>query len=245
MKIDLVGTQNTRDYNNSINKYGFKMKNNLLFRSDKLDKLTQSDIQKIKNLGIKQIIDFRSKKEKNDEPNIFISGIDYIELPIELDSTFMNQMLIFINNKDYEGVRLLMCEFYGTLVIEHQNTYKKFLNILLSNQVPTLFHCTAGKDRTGIASSFILYILDYDIDFIIQDYLFSNKYIDINKVKNKIISEKIDEKLKNLLFKVDKSYILAFLDIIKENYDNLENYISNILEISSQEKKKLQQYYLF
>ena len=70
--IELDGTTNTRDIGGYVNKYNVKLKYNKLFRSDKLSELTKSDIETLKNLGIKKIIDFRGHLERETQPNVVI-----------------------------------------------------------------------------------------------------------------------------------------------------------------------------
>ena len=84
-KIELEGTHNTRDLGGYETQDGRTIRNGLLYRSDGLNNLSIKDCQKLRDLGIKRIVDFRSEMEKIKEPNIIPEGIEYIELPIEVD----------------------------------------------------------------------------------------------------------------------------------------------------------------
>lgn len=245
MKVNFIGTQNTRDLGNLTNKYGEKIKKNLLYRSDNLSNLTDDDISKCKSLGIERIIDFRSLKEKTKEPNRLINNIEYIELPIEIENEFLENLLIDIEKNNYMMIKSKMCDFYKNLITKHYNVYKKFLELLIDKKVPTLFHCTAGKDRTGWATFIILYILDFKIETIIDDYLQSNYYLDTQKIKNTLIKKKLNAEVKNLIFKVNKYYIDSSLSEIKKKFISVDNYLQNILNISVKDKNILKSYYLF
>ena len=65
-KIHLEGTHNTRDLGGYVCQDGRKVRSNFLYRSDKLSNLTSNDIITLQNLGIKRIIDFRSKMRKQE-----------------------------------------------------------------------------------------------------------------------------------------------------------------------------------
>ena len=91
--IELEGTHNTRDLGGYETIDGKTIKYGKLFRSDKLKNLTQSDCEKLSNLGIERIIDFRSNEEKQREPNLIPEGMEYIEMPIEADKKIKRRNL--------------------------------------------------------------------------------------------------------------------------------------------------------
>jgi protein-tyrosine phosphatase len=69
-----------------------------------------------------------------------------------------------------------MLDFYKEYVTENPETIKKIITEILESDQPVLYHCTAGKDRTGITTALILTILKFDKETIYNDYLLSNNY---------------------------------------------------------------------
>jgi len=103
--------------------------------------------------------------------------------------------------------------------------------------VPLLFHCTAGKDRTGMSAALILYALGADDKLVMDDYLLSNKYIEAKFAKE-------IKAYPNLLglFSVKKEYLQAGLDAIKKNDENVENFLTKKLHVDI---KKIRSLYLY
>ena len=111
-----------------------------------------------------------------------------------------------------------------------------------------LFHCTAGKDRTGILSAILMMIFDFDIKSIEKEYLRIDRdmtYIFKRKV-SAMLGNEIDEIPTNLdpLFLVKTSYIDAFISSITTKYGNIDNYIRIGLGVSDKEKELLKIRYL-
>ena len=80
--IDFKGMNNLRDLGGMTNVFGKKIKSNLLFRSDHLHNATQADMEKLKKLGVRYILDLRNLEERNEQPDQKIEGITYISMPL-------------------------------------------------------------------------------------------------------------------------------------------------------------------
>ena len=175
--INLDMTFNTRylDIKFNHNKNNLVIKN--LYRSDKLNNLTDLDIQKIRLLKIERIIDFRSVNEKHKYPNKIIEGIEYIHLPIDIDNYLNDHFKLITTNNSNENLEIIMKKAYYILPIKYKNIYEKFIKILINKPMITLYHCSSGKDRTGFATVLILSILGIKKNIIYNNYLLSNRYI--------------------------------------------------------------------
>ena len=73
---------NLRDLGGMTNVFGKKIKSNLLFRSDHLHNATQADMEKLKKLGVRYILDLRNLEERTEQPDQKIEGITYIPMPL-------------------------------------------------------------------------------------------------------------------------------------------------------------------
>lgn len=227
---------------------GPKMKKNLLFRCAKLSTLNNEDIVKLENIKPYAIIDFRDPKEIKKAPDNLSDNLfkKYVSLPISANT--LNRM---VSEKNIQGDNRLtyekvMEESYKLYLNNHKHVWKEFINILLnSNSNPIIFHCSAGKDRTGIASYIIQSLLNSSIELIYENYLLSNQLLSsIAATAEQTTSSKNDDlKITNVMLKalgkVKKSYLNSSIYEIKEKYQTLEMYIFNELGFNENDIKKL------
>ena len=228
------------------------MKKNLLFRCAKLSTLNSEDIVKLENIKPYAIIDFRDPKEIKKAPDNLSESLfkKYVSLPISANT--LNRMVAEKNIQGdnrltYENV---MEESYKLYLNNHKHVWKEFINILLnSNSNPIIFHCSAGKDRTGIASYIIQSLLNSSIELIYENYLLSNQLLSsIAATAEQTTSSKNDDlKITNVMLKalgkVQKSYLNSAIYEIKEKYQSLEMYIFNELGFNENDIKKLKKLY--
>ena len=108
----------------------------------------------------------------------------------------------------------------------------------------TLWHCSAGKDRAGFATILVLYLLDFDWEVIIEDYLATNLFY--QDTVDRLVLKYGDDYLPILesLFGVCKEYIDGLLIACDELYGGFDNYINNILDFNLEKKERLKEIYL-
>ena len=231
---------------------GSKMKNNILFRCAKLSTLNDEDIKKIEDLNPHAIIDFRDPKEINKAPDNLSKDLlkKYVSLPISAStlSRMVDQKNIDGDNKfTYEKV---MEESYKLYINNHKHVWKEFIKILLkANNNPIIFHCSAGKDRTGIASFIIQKLCDNPMELIFENYLLSNELLTINAATaeqttaSKKNDQLITEIMLDTLSKVKKSYLISGINEIENQFESLENYIIQELGFTNTDIKDLKKLY--
>ena len=95
-----------------------------------------------------------------------------------------------------------------------------------STRVPLLFHCSAGKDRTGTAAALILYALGVDEAIIMEDYLASNHYLGDKYAKEL----EQNPGLKPVLT-VKREFLQAAIDRIKQDHGSVENFLVKVLHV--------------
>ena len=107
--------------------------------------------------------------------------------------------------------------------------YQPFLEIVAeSKNAPVLYHCSAGKDRTGLGTALILGMLGVEKDVIFGDFMMSNYYRnkDINKTlrKTSLIAK---QRITQPLVEVKESYIITAFDAIDKKYGSMEAFFKN------------------
>ena len=229
---------------------GSKMKKNLLFRCAKLSTLNDRDICVLENLNPHAIIDFRDPKEIKKAPDNLSPKLlkKYINLPISASTLSRMATQKEIYGDSVESYEKVMEDSYRMYINNHKVVWTKFFEILLkSKKLPIIFHCSAGKDRTGIASFMIQSIFKNPMDLIFENYLISNDLLTIKAAtaEQSTNSSKHDSLVtKNMLStlgKVQQSYLNAAIDEIDKKYSSLENYFISQLGLKVNDIQKLEQ----
>jgi len=233
--LPLDGGYNCRDLGGIINKENQIIRKGLLLRSDDLANLSDNDLERLNNFPIRTIIDFRTVQERATNPDHIPNSCNH-EIHLDISSGhFENMMKQFKNG--ISNPKEFMRELYIDLVINEncQREYKKFFDIVQhKNRTPILFHCTAGKDRTGFASALLLTALNVDKELIMEDYLASNVYLE-EKFSHIL---KINPSYKALI-DVLPEYLETAFQTIEKHFDNTEYYLSNILGVDFDLMKEL------
>ncbi|MBI9102152.1 MAG: tyrosine-protein phosphatase [Spirochaetales bacterium] len=180
---------NFRDIGGYKTVEGKKVRWGLLYRSAVLRSLTADDRKYMDRLGIKYVVDFRSVNEKEKDGDKIDEGIDYKHMPIAAGGDDLQQKIQeFIHGKRELDIHLFMIDMYKEIIQNFSGIYREWLTGFLQaeKQLPQVFHCTAGKDRTGLGSAIILSILNVPQETIFEDYLLTNTCN--QRINNKILS---------------------------------------------------------
>lgn len=241
--IKLEGQENMRDLGGYTGAGGETIKYGKLFRSGELAYLTDDDLEIITNLGIEQIIDLRLQNERLAEPDKVPPGITQYHFPLvdDLSGGFSSSLeltsKILAREVRSEDYILTLYIPIDTLKI---NTWTKLFDLLEENK-PTLWHCTSGKDRTGMTTALVLYSLGVDRGTIIQDFMKSNDYMSEHieenvSAVNAALGENIGE-LFRPMYGVTEEYILTFLDEIETQYGSVDAFLK-VLDVDIEKMQK-------
>lgn len=220
--LPLQGAYNVRDLGGYPTKNGKRTKWRKLFRAGDLNNLTRSDLQYLQNIPLITDIDFRNSGEIDSAPDKRPESLkEYIWLPIDAGD------ISDIRITDTALIPQMMEEAYRTIVRKYQDKYRSFFKILeVEENAPVLFHCSAGKDRTGIAAALVLAALGVDKETILKDYLLSAEYL---KGKYDFLI-RIHPALEPLTT-VRPEYLNAAFHTIEEEYGGIERFLKNNLEV--------------
>jgi len=238
---------NFRDFGGYFNSNNQQIKWGKLYRSGDLSKANLYDQDRIRELGIKTIIDFRPSTESKNRPYLVHPDIQKISIPIVPE--FRDSMFINFNNQRFnrsDAIRYIQ-NSYIDLIENYKSSYADMFDILIDlNNYPILITSTLGKDGVGLACFFILSALDVPEYVIIDDYLISNSLIDAKKIVSNAyeLPEYIQEALTALL-STDKAYINYAIEHIIQNYGSVDNYLEKELRVSEGKKALLRKYLLY
>ena len=242
--LPMDGAHNTRELGGYKTTDGKSVKWGMLYRSDKLSDISDTDQSYLQDLGIKKIIDFRSKEEKEEDPDIIPKGIDYIEMPISVDGAMRSKIEAVLKGETNKDVKSFLIDANKEFVSNYTDVYEGFLRNLIDDDGPTLFHCTAGKDRAGFAAAITLIALGVSKEDVINDYMKTNQFTKerieeiIGQIELMTLYQTDAEILRPLLG-VEREYIETAFQTAEEKYGSLENFIRDGLNISDEDIQKL------
>ena len=164
------GCFNFRDIGGYKNKEGRRVKKGLYFRTGRQDRMTQKDLIQLKDLKIKTQIDLRKSEEILDQGKgpLESMGANYVNIPI-IPEGGSERLSKLVGDTGISGKRYL-----GYLEFGPQSWLEIFDILSKPNNLPVVLHCTAGKDRTGVSTAFLLSILNVSRDLIEEDYKLTN-----------------------------------------------------------------------
>ena len=242
--LPMDGAHNARELGGYKTTDGKYVKWGMLYRSDKLSDISDTDQVYLQNLGIKKIIDFRSKEEKEEDPDIIPKGIDYIEMPISVDGAMRSKIEAVLKGETNKDVKSFLIDANKEFVSNYTDVYEDFLRNLIDDDGPALFHCTAGKDRAGFAAAITLIALGVSKEDVINDYMKTNQFTKerieeiIGQIELMTLYQTDAEILRPLLG-VEREYIETAFQTAEEKYGSLENFIRDGLNISDEDIQKL------
>ncbi|WP_407270308.1 tyrosine-protein phosphatase [Radiobacillus sp. PE A8.2] len=240
-EIKLNGSFNFRDLGGYETKDGRRVKRGILFRSGNLSLLTEDDLKVVNQLGIKKICDLRGVDEIDKFPDPILDGATWHHTPILSDEQMLGQVGeqtsfadVLRNTKPGELLLHL-----NQNMVSFKNAFQQVFKVLLTEtHTPLLFHCMAGKDRTGAVAALTLSILGVSREIIVEDYLYTNETLtQMNTNFEKIGYNdlpNIDKSVLDALFEARAEYIDSFLDGIEANYGSVEMYSKEVLGLSDE-----------
>ena len=164
------GCFNFRDIGGYLNKEGKKIKKGIYFRTGRQDRMSNKDLSELKNLKISTQIDLRKPEEILDQGKgpLEQMGAEYFNIPIIPDGG-SDHLSRLVGDTGISGKRYL-----GYLEFGPEPWLKIFEILAYKDSLPLVLHCTAGKDRTGVSTAFLLSILGVNRNVIEADYLLTN-----------------------------------------------------------------------
>ena len=251
---DILGIEkkrNLRDLGGYKTQNGKHVKKGYFFRSSRLMDFNQAELKILNSLNIKKIYDLRSKKEVKDSPDPTLKGAEYIHssAAARADGTEVNfspAALIAENVYSKECNDEFTHKVYGNLPFSY--AYKRMFEDIVAGNVPILFHCSAGKDRTGIAAILILLALGVDEETAMYDYMLTNEYRKeyIERFKKDFPLTKIDGELAGMLLAYEGvTYTNADYSLkrIKEKYENYDEYFEKEYNLDKDALQRLRDLY--
>ncbi len=172
--VQLTGASNVRDLG-GWPASGGRVRRGVVFRGATLSGLTSDDRGRLAALGLRTICDLRGIAERADAPSR-LPAVTVHSLPVEPRVGANLRDILATREATGEDTLSLMHKAYIAYALDWAHRYRALFALLLDRQAaPLLFHCSAGKDRTGFGAALILTALGVPRELIMEDYLASNR----------------------------------------------------------------------
>ncbi|MET3983963.1 tyrosine-protein phosphatase [Streptomyces sp. PvR034] len=235
--IKLEGTANFRDAGGYRTTTGQWVKMGEIYRSDALDKLTEGDRAKLGRLHVKTVFDLRMEDERAKGPDKVPAGAGYVVADVFAGSGSFQTL-----PKTPDEAVKAMTEAEKAMVsgAGGKKAYARvFEGIGNDRSRAVLFHCTAGKDRTGWANASLLTALGVPADTVMADYLASNDY---RKAANDAVLAHLPAQQAAVykpMLDVRPEYLNAGYAEVEAAYGSFDRYLDQGLGIDARELKRL------
>jgi protein-tyrosine phosphatase len=235
--LGLASDPNLRDIGGYRTTDGQWVQMGVVYRSQALS-LTAADLAAVDTLGITDDYDLRTSAEIAAAPDVVPAGATYLNLNV-LGTASVGSGSVTSAVQAQEYMEEMEQEFVtGTT---ERTAFGTLLTDIADSSGAQLYHCTAGKDRTGWATAVILTLLGVPAKTVMSDYLLSNTYYyDSPAVQAELSALPVAESaLYEHLLDVEPAYLQAGLDQVDASYGSMYNYVHQGLGLSSETIAKL------
>ena len=256
---------NVRDLGGYTVQGGGKVREKMLIRAAHLADATDTDLRQLSALSVTTVIDFRKEEEKRGKEDRMVPGARYIALPIDGSGNLAAQatekeMKRVTRGKKFDVKKIIVFaafnekaqklarEMYSNLFFDPQcqHQFAQFFRYVLEADGAVLYHCTQGKDRTGIASALLLAALGADRQTIVADFDATNRVYekDVKKYSRRVRfwggKEEEVGVVKAFLGCNTDNFVKA-LDRIDREYGSMEAYLKGPMGLSDEDLRTLRQ----
>ena len=251
--IALATLPNLRDAGGWPTADGRRVRTGVLFRSTALDRLDAGDSAALSELGIRCVVDFRTATERTNAPDRTPAGAreqvedilaeSQIAAPAQMQAFFgdPSQAVAFLSSgKVDDAMRSAYREFI-TLPSARAG-FGAFYRLLLDDaDLPLLYHCTTGKDRTGWATAALLTLLGVSEDDVYLEYLLTNEQLlpALEPVFQRFAANGAPRELLIPVLGVDRSYLDTAFESLRAEFGTIERYFADGLGITEVEQQQL------
>jgi protein-tyrosine phosphatase len=256
--LGITSVPNLRDAGGYATPDGSVVRRGLAYRSNQLNPISPDDMKKIADLGLKNDFDLRTAEERNAKPDELPAGVKNVWLNVLADAKGISPAEIDRLLSDPKAANAMLGD--GKASAEFVKTYREFITLPSANaafrqlfvdlgdkdQLPALYHCTTGKDRTGWASAALLTLLGVPKDKVYEDYLKSNEYIlpAYKSFIDRFVAAGGQPSIPQDMLGVKAEYLQASFDQVKTQYGSIENYFGKGLGIDRAGQQKLRDRFL-
>lgn len=248
--VSMQGGHNFRDLGGYTTRDGRHVGYGLVFRSGTLSELSDSDHAILKSLNLSLICDLRSTNERSRKPSRLPDplGSELWSRDHEISQGDLTRTVVR-PGATAEAVRAKVIETYRALAHEQAPSYRDLYLHIAQGRLPLLFHCAAGKDRTGIAAALLLDILGVEREEVISDYVLTDHYFErgcelITKDPFGEPFAQVDPAVWAPLMRADPAYIATMFEMMEDRHGGSTGFARQVLGLNETDIAALRKHLL-
>ncbi|MEM7250027.1 MAG: tyrosine-protein phosphatase [Pseudomonadota bacterium] len=228
-RIELDGPSNFRDLGGSRGLDGRIVRRGRLYRSDALHRLSDKDIDQLRSLEIRAVFDLRYGEERGRDVTPRPPDAPYVVHEVGLakkpGESFVDSFQGGVTHRD--DARGYMSQNYSQYPILYREALASVVQFLINGDGNAVFHCTAGKDRTGYIAAMVLSALGVSREDIMVDYLRTNRWWDpAERVPTDIPWDVVEP-----IFSAREEYLETMFVTIDQDHGGVDTYLRETVGI--------------
>jgi protein-tyrosine phosphatase len=225
--LRLEGMFNLRDLGGYATHDGGRTRTGRIFRADTLAHLTEADLVALVQLGLGLICDLRSPQEIERYPDRLPPGVRHLHNPMRLDVNVMGDY----RSPDFDWSAFRLEQLFIQMLEQSGATFRRvFAHLAEPDAYPYLFHCAAGKDRTGVVAALLLRTAGVPDETIVADFALSDGYIlpKLPEFRARGRERGVNLERAEPLFRAPAAAMVATLAHLDERYGSTAGYLAAI-----------------
>jgi protein-tyrosine phosphatase len=256
--LGISSIPNLRDLGGYQTSDGATIAGGLVYRSNQLSGIPPEDMATLAALGLKNAYDLRTTTEREARPEELPPGVTYVVLDVLEDSPQAGPAQLERLMADPAAANTALGG--GQVEAGFQESYREFISLPSAqegfrtlflalgdeDQLPAVFHCTTGKDRTGWAAAAFLTLMGVPRNIVVEDYLRSNEYIipAYQEAIDAFVEAGGEPDIPTAILGVKPEYLDAAFGEMEARYGSIENYFAQGLGIDAAAQDSLRALYL-
>lgn len=240
-RIALEGAPNFRDLGGYATADGRHVRWGRIYRSGELSRLTAADYERLASLGIAAVCDFRRDSERQAAPTTWQGATPpaILNLPGQQAERRGPAAAAATRPAAPPGLSSLLLSSYPEYPATLASSYRTTIQQLMTQDGAVLYHCTAGKDRTGTFSAMLLTMLGVAPETVMDDYLLTNQYLATPERIDAIVARGGSREAAATSLGVDRTYLERLFQAIDTQYGSFDTYRRTALGVSDADLARL------
>jgi protein-tyrosine phosphatase len=219
-RLDLPGTYNVRDMGWYPAAGSRRTRSRILFRGESLHRLDAHGVTQLASLPLRSIIDLRGAQERAQYP----TRLGRLHVTVRVIP------LLEERARDHSiAAEWTLLDSYQTAIRTRGTAFVEVMRALaVPGALPSLFHCMAGKDRTGLVAAILLSALGVPDDIVAADFAQSSRFLGASYVREateRSLARGVPPNLVERVLTTEPSYIRAILDELRDRYGDTSSYL--------------------
>lgn len=253
--ISLKGGQNFREIGGYPSRDGRRVRRGLLWRSAKLDELTDEDVEAIHSLRIRTIADLRRRSEREMSPTheAIVTRTRVLAWDARTAREEQQDGKLFEQGGGADDYFDAILDLYRLIPEAHSLHLRELYQAIADGAAPVLIHCAAGKDRTGIAVGILLDLLGVERRYVMADYAKTEQLLDWSRLHKSAAMgagvssgwlERLDPLALKMVMRSDERYLAAVFEDIEARYGSTKGFLVKRLNLPAGTVEKMRDQFL-